>query len=66
MKEKVRMLMILNEIEVDIARIVRLDDQYNNLSAKIGEVKSIVLENMFPAMIQGPEIDWQKIKDLSC
>lgn len=47
-REAVRAVMILNEVEVDVARIVKFDEQFAMLSDKINEVKSIILNQTFP------------------
>lgn len=47
-REAVRAVMILNEIEVDIARFIKFDQQFESLSEKINEVKSIILNQTFP------------------
>lgn len=57
--------MILNEVEVDIARIVKFDPDFNNLKEKINEVRDIMLTEEFPQTLQTiPELDWDKIKEI--
>lgn len=43
-KELVRAVMILNEIHVDIARNVPKTETYNDLSERLDEVRTILLE----------------------
>lgn len=64
-KEKLRAIMILNEVEVDIARIVKFDPDFNNLKEKINEVRDIMLTEEFPQILQTiPELDWDKMKEI--
>lgn len=57
--------MILNEVEVDIARIVKFDPDFNNLKEKINEVRDIMLTEEFPQILQTiPELDWDKMKEI--
>ena len=57
--------MILNEVEVDIARIVKFDPDFNSLKEKINEVRDIMLIEEFPQTLQTiPELDWDKIKEI--
>ena len=57
--------MILNEIEVDVARIVKFDPDYNSLKEKIGEVRIILLDEEYPTVTPIiPELDWTKIKEV--
>jgi hypothetical protein len=64
-KEKLRAIMILNEIEVDVARIVKFDPDYNSLKEKIGEVRTILLDEEYPTVTPIiPELDWTKIKEV--
>lgn len=57
--------MILNEVEVDIARIVKFDPDFNNLKEKINEVRDIMLTEEFPQTLQTiPELDWDKMKEI--
>ena len=64
-REKIRAVMILNEVEVDIARIVKFDPDFNNLKEKIAEVRDIILQEEFPQTLQtAPELDWEKIKEI--
>lgn len=57
--------MILNEVEVDIARIVKFDPDFNNLKEKINEVRDIMLTEEFPQTLQIiPELDWDKMKEI--
>ncbi len=57
--------MILNEVEVDIARIVKFDPDFNNLKEKINEVRDIMLTEEFPKTLQTiPELDWDKMKEI--
>jgi len=64
-KEKLRAIMILNEVEVDIARIVKFDPDFNSLKEKINEVRDIMLIEEFPQTLQTiPELDWDKIKEI--
>ena len=64
-KEKLRAIMILNEIEVDVARIVKFDPEFNSLKDKIGEVRSIIIDEEYPTVTPIiPELDWTKIKEV--
>ena len=64
-REKLRAIMILNEVEVDIARIVKFDPDFNNLKEKINEVRDIMLTEEFPQTLQTiPELDWDKMKEI--
>lgn len=64
-REKLRAIMILNEVEVDIARIVKFDPDFNNLKEKIAEVRDIILQEEFPQTLQtAPELDWDKMKEI--
>jgi hypothetical protein len=64
-REKIRAVMILNEVEVDIARIVKFDPDFNNLKEKIAEVRDIILQEEFPQTLQtAPELDWDKMKEI--
>jgi hypothetical protein len=64
-KEKLRAIMILNEIEVDVARIVKFDPEFNLLKDKIGEVRSIIIDEEYPTVTPIiPELDWSKIKEV--
>jgi hypothetical protein len=64
-REKIRAVMILNEVEVDIARIVKFDPDFNNLKEKIAEVRDIILQEEFPQTLQtAPELDWEKMKEI--
>lgn len=64
-KEKLRAIMILNEIEVDVARIVKFDPEFNSLKDKIGEVRSIIIDDEYPTVTPViPELDWNKIKEV--
>jgi len=64
-KEKLRAIMILNEIEVDVARIVKFDPEFNSLKDKIGEVRSIIIDDEYPTVTPIiPELDWTKIKEV--
>lgn len=47
MKNKVRALMILNEINVDIAKTLP-GDKFNPIYEKIQEVQQMILDEMFP------------------
>ena len=64
-RENIRAVMILNEVEVDIARIVKFDHDFNNLKEKIAEVRDIILQEEFPQTLQtAPELDWDKMKEI--
>jgi hypothetical protein len=64
-KEKLRAIMILNEIEVDVARIVKFDPEFNSLKDKIGEVRSIIIDDEYPTVTPIiPELDWTKMKEI--
>lgn len=57
--------MILNEVEVDIARIVKLDSEFNSLKEKVIEVRDILLAEEYPTSNQViPEFDWNKMKEI--
>lgn len=67
MKEKIRALMILNEIEVDAARIVN-SEKFAIMSSKITDVRTIILNEIFPEELSNSdkstidyEIDWSSV-----
>lgn len=74
-----RAIMILNEIHVDIARVVIQKDVYQDLSEKIEEVKLMLIDMAYPAdntvilsadnvshtAVEIPEIDWSRISGQS-
>ena len=47
-RDAIRAVMILTEAEVDIARWIRDDKQFNTLSEKLNEVKTLILTQTFP------------------
>lgn len=58
--------MILNEVEVDVARIVKIDNEFQSLKEKLTEVKDILLAEEYPtAQPVIPEFDWNKIKEIN-
>lgn len=57
--------MILNEVEVDVARIVKIDNEFQSLKDKLTEVKDILLAEEYPTSTQViPELDWTKMKEI--
>lgn len=59
-KEKLRAIMILSEVEVEAARIVKLDSEFNSLKEKLSEVRDILLEEEYPSHKPViPEIEWK-------
>jgi hypothetical protein len=59
-KEMIRAVMILNEINVDVARIIP-GDKFQPLQEKIDEVRQIVLESVFPPNPTINELVWSEI-----
>lgn len=65
MKEKIRSLMILDEIAVISALSLGKTQHHTEIADRIDEVKQIILSDMFDKPIT-KEIEWEKVKDLSC
>lgn len=62
MKEKVRAIIILNEITVDCARHMT-KEHFLPVQERLVEVRDIILAEMFPQPVEVPvdlEIDWSK------
>jgi hypothetical protein len=62
MKEKLRAIIILNEITVDCARHMT-HDKFMPVQERLIEVRDIILEDMFPKPVDIPvdlEIDWSQ------
>jgi hypothetical protein len=62
MKEKVRAIIILNEITVDCARHMT-KEHFLPVQERLVEVRDIILEEMFPRPVDIPvdlEIDWSQ------
>jgi len=57
--------MILSEVEVEAARIVKLDSEFNSLKEKLSEVRDILLQEEYPVHTSViPELDWDKMKEI--
>lgn len=57
--------MILSEVEVEAARIVKLDSEFNSLKEKLSEVRDILLQEEYPVNTSTiPELDWDKMKEI--
>ena len=47
-RDAIRAVMILNEIEVDIARQIKFDEPFYAFQERISEVKQLILTQTFP------------------
>ena len=56
----IRAVMILNEINVDVARVIS-NDKFQPFQEKIDEVRQIILESIFPPNPTIEELVWSDI-----